>query len=388
MNATATASTGVKELDDALGGLFWGDNVVWEIEDGESLDPFVDALVGVRTQFSNAAFVTLTEEPGAIRAAHPGFDVLDARAGTRLAQPGPLLTAARAFAQQAPHTLLVFDSLDAMSEQWDRGTAQKFFMRACPTLLDLWAIAYWSLTPGRHSPLLRQAVDAITQCVVVIGDGRLRIAKAEGRPSGVQGSVFRWRQEADGGVWERAPAAARLGVALRALRIQRHLSQAELAQVAGVSASAISQVERGRRGFSLDTLLTLTARLNITLDELLRGEIALGYRLARRTEPDDSRDRLLSLLDDPQAGLRTSVSRLAPGKGTIPRSRHDGIELIAVAAGLVQVVLPTGRPVLRQGEVLLAEWSGVTSWHNVGDRDAVVFWVLRDDVGPSHLQPT
>jgi hypothetical protein len=102
MNATATASTGVEQLDDALGGLFWGDNVVWEIEDGESLDPFVDALVAVRAQFSNAAFVTLTEEPGAIRAAHPGFDVLDARAGTQLARPGPLLTAARAFAQRRP----------------------------------------------------------------------------------------------------------------------------------------------------------------------------------------------------------------------------------------------------------------------------------------------
>jgi transcriptional regulator with XRE-family HTH domain len=272
-----------------------------------------------------------------------------------------------------------------MSERWNRRTAQRFFTRACPTLLHLWAIAYWSLTPGRHSPLLRQAVDAITQCVVVIGEDRLRIAKAEGRPPGVQGSVFRRRHGADGGGWEPAPAAARLGVALRALRIQRHLSQAELAQVAGVSASAISQVERGRRGLSLDTLLTLTARLNITLDELLRGEIARGYRLARRTEPDDSRDRLLTLLDDPQAGVRASLSHLAPGKGVIPPVGHDGIELIAVASGLVQVVLPTGRPVLRQGEVLLAESSGVTSWHNVGERDALVFWVLRDDVGTSHL---
>ena len=387
MNATAMASTGVEQLDDALGGLFWGDNVVWEIEDGESLDPFVDALAGVRAQFSNAAFVTLTEEPAAIRAAYPGFDVLDARAGTRLAQPGPLLTGARAFAQETPRTLLVFDSLDAMSERWGRRTAQRFFTRACPTLLDSWAIAYWSLTPGRHSPLLRQAVDAITQCVVVIGDDRLRIAKAEGRPPGVQGSVFRRRHEARGDGWEPAPVAVRLGVALRALRIQRHLSQAELAQVAGVSASAISQVERGRRGLSLDTLLTLTARLNITLDELLRGEIARGYRLARRAEPEDSRDRLLSLLDDPQAGLRAHLSHLAPGKGTFPRATHDGIELIAVASGLVQVVLPTGRPVLRQGEVLLAESCGVTSWHNVGDRDALVFWVLRDDVASPQLQP-
>ena len=55
-----------------------------------------------------------------------------------------------------------------------------------------------------------------------------------------------------------------------------------------------------------------------------------------------------------------------------------------MAAGLVQVLLATGRPVLRQGEVLLAEGSAVRSFRNVGDRDALVFRVVRDDVGPSN----
>ena len=29
--AMAAATTGIRELDDALGGLYWGDNVVWEV---------------------------------------------------------------------------------------------------------------------------------------------------------------------------------------------------------------------------------------------------------------------------------------------------------------------------------------------------------------------
>ena len=62
---------------------------------------------------------------------------------------------------------------------------------------------------------------------------------------------------------------------------------------------------------------------------------------------------------------------------------HNGVELVAVAAGLVQVILPTGRPVLRQGEALLVEWSGVSGWRNVGEEDALIFWILRDDPGPS-----
>jgi transcriptional regulator with XRE-family HTH domain len=381
----AIASTGVSELDAALGGLFWGDNVVWELEEGgSSLDPFVTAVMSAREQFSGVLFVKLEGDPERVRAAYPDVEVLDARVGGAHAieNAGELLIAVRERLQRAPRALVVFDSLDALSDRWGHGIAQRFFTRACPLVLGLWSVGYWSLTPGRHSAQLRQAVDAATQCVVVLTAGRLRIAKAEGRPQGVQGSVLRVRSNGRRTELEPAPTAARLGAALRAVRIQRHLSQGELARLAGVSPSAISQAERGRRGLALDTLLDLTSRLDMTIDELLRGEIALGYRLARRTRRDDAAARLFALLDDRRVGLRARLSCLSPGQSVRVREAHEGVELVAVAAGLVQVVLPTGRPVLRQGEALLVEWSGVTGWSNVGDHDALVFWVLRDELGP------
>jgi transcriptional regulator with XRE-family HTH domain len=380
-----TASTGVTELDAALGGLFWGDNVVWELEEGgSSLAPFVTALMRAREQFSRILFVRLEGDPEQLRAIYPDVDVLDARVGgaDAIENAGELLIAVRERLQRAPRALVVFDSLDALSDRWGHGIARRFFTRACPLVLGLWSVGYWSLTPGRHSAQLRQAVDAATQCVVVLTAGRLRIAKAEGRPQGVQGSVFHVRTDGRRTELEPAPTAARLGAALRAVRIQRHLSQGELARLAGVSASAISQAERGRRGLALDTLLDLTSRLDMTIDELLRGEIALGYRLARRTRRDDAAARLAPLLDDRRVGLRARLSCLSPGQSVRAPEAHEGVELIAVAAGLVQIVLPTGRPVLRQGEALLVEWSGVTGWCNVGDHDALVFWVLRDELGP------
>jgi transcriptional regulator with XRE-family HTH domain len=379
-----TASTGVTELDAALGGLFWGDNVVWELEEGgSSLPPFITALMRAREQFSRVVFVKLEGDLEQLRAIYPDVDVLDARVGgaDAIENAGELLIAVRECLQRAPRALVVFDSLDALSDRWGHGIARRFFTRACPLVLGLWSVGYWSLTPGRHSAQLRQAVDAATQCVVVLTAGRLRIAKAEGRPQGVQGSVFHVRTDGRRTELEPAPTAARLGAALRAVRIQRHLSQGELARLAGVSASAISQAERGRRGLALDTLLDLTSRLDMTIDELLRGEIALGYRLARRTRRDDAAARLAPLLDDRRVGLRARLSCLSPGQSVRAPEAHEGVELIAVAAGLVQIVLPTGRPVLRQGEALLVEWSGVTGWSNVGDHDALVFWVLRDELG-------
>ena len=377
-----TASTGVDGLDRALGRLFRGDNVVWELERRASLQPFAEALLGVREQFDVVLLVTVREDPAPARAAHPGIEVLDARPGSGVETPEALLRRLRERIGRTSHALVLVESVDALADRWGGDDpARRLFARACPMLLGLGAIAYWSLTPGRHAARLRQAIDAVTQCVLVLGGDRLRVAKAEGRPHGVQGSVLHIRRDGARLVLEPAPTAARLGAALRAIRIQRHLSQGEIAALAGVSASAISQAERGRRGLSLDTLLDLTASLDITIDELLRGGIASGYRLSRNGNGHGPA-RLSTLLDDREAGLRARVSRLTAHESVRVPDDHGGVELVAVAAGLVQVILATGRPVLRRGETLLADGSAVSGWRNVGDDDAMVFWILRDEVSP------
>ena len=46
-----TASSGIPELDRALGGLFWGDNVVWEFEAVDDRRPFWDAIAGTAPTF-------------------------------------------------------------------------------------------------------------------------------------------------------------------------------------------------------------------------------------------------------------------------------------------------------------------------------------------------
>lgn len=374
-----TASTGIAELDLSLGGLFWGDNVVWEIEENGSPDPFFHAIAERAGDYRYAGYVTLSRSPKEIETLYPGLHVVDATPGSSLAQPGPLLTEIRRACVDVERDLILFDPLEAMAERWGVETALRFFTRSCPMLLELGAIAYWSLATGALPQSARREVEEVTQCVIVVGDDRLRIAKAEGRPFGVQGSVFRYRLENGSPALSRAPAAARLGSALRAIRLQRHISQSELARLAGVSPSAVSQAERGQRGLSLETLLDLTGRLGITLDELLRGEVAPGYRLARRHHPRQSADgKPLPLLDDPEAGLRAYLLRMPPRSSSELSFAHKGVELVAVGSGLVQVVLPTGRPVLRQGEALLAERSGISSCRNIGDREALVFWILRD----------
>ena len=375
-----TATTGLPELDAALGGLFWGDNVVWEAEDADSLEPFFGALVQSRPRYDFAAWVTLTRSPEELQERYPGFEVIDARPESDLAQPGALIQAVRQACSSRLHDLVIFDGLEPMSERWGAKTAQRFFTLSCPLLLELGAIAYWSLAPTAHPQAMLREIHGVTQCVVVLQDGRMRVAKAEGRPPGIEGSVFRYRVEDGAPVLAAAPAAARLGTALKAVRTTRGLSQSALARLAGVSPSAISQAERGQRGLSLDTLLDLSAKLNVTLDELLRGDVVPGYRIVRRDDPwTGSAGGPHPLLDDPRAGIRAYVLRLGPGESATPSIAHKGVELVTVASGLVQVQLTGGQPVLRGGEALLAESSRIEGWRNLSDREALVFWILRDD---------
>jgi transcriptional regulator with XRE-family HTH domain len=373
------ASTGVADLDRALHGLYWGDNVVFEPDSTDTAQPFFAAVAEHSEAYDHAAYVTLTLDPEIIHRDYPSLGVIDARPDTPLAEAGALLNEVRRRSKPQARTLLLFDPLDDMAARWGTDMARRFFTRCCPLLLEVGAIAYWSLSQGERFEPLRRDVEDVTQCVLVVRDGRLRIAKAEGRPVGVQGSVYHYRLADGKPELTQAPAAARLGGALRAVRMQRQLSQAQLAALADVSASAISQAERGQRGLSLETLLTLTANLHITVDELLRGHVSPGYRLGRRDDPAATPTGTpIPLLDDPEAGLRAYLVRLAPGATATPNIDHKGTELVAVVGGLVQVQLTSGRPVLRQGEALLADRSSIRGWRNIAQRPAALFWVIRD----------
>ena len=171
------ASTGIAELDHALGGLFWGDNVVFEVTDPPGAQPFYRAVAAVEDRYDQRLYVTLSHEPTEVR----GFDVIHAGPGSELAQPAPVLRAIVDRCRRSERNLVLFEAMQTMIERWGADVTVQFFAHCCPQLLDLGAIAYWSVPSGHLYPGLRRTIEEITQCVLVVGDSRLRIAKAEGR---------------------------------------------------------------------------------------------------------------------------------------------------------------------------------------------------------------
>lgn len=63
-----------------------------------------------------------------------------------------------------------------------------------------------------------------------------------------------------------------LGIRIALLRIEKGLSQAELAKRLCISASAVGMYEQGRRMPSLDLVVRLAREFGVTTDYLLTGD--------------------------------------------------------------------------------------------------------------------
>jgi quercetin dioxygenase-like cupin family protein len=123
--------------------------------------------------------------------------------------------------------------------------------------------------------------------------------------------------------------------------------------------------------------MLLSERLSMGVDDLLASAPAGGYVLARR--PRTVGEGTTALLDDPKAGLRAYLVRLAPGASGAPEFLHKGAELVLVASGLVQLTIGTDTPVMRAGDAALATTVAVSGWRNLLNSPALLFWVVRDD---------
>ena len=72
---------------------------------------------------------------------------------------------------------------------------------------------------------------------------------------------------------------AEIGRYLAELRVERGLSQRELAEHVGIDKSAMSRVEAGARGLAVDELTAAAEFFGKTVDEILRkDEIAFAFR--------------------------------------------------------------------------------------------------------------
>src|SRR5262249_44787355 len=121
--------------------------------------------------------------------------------------------------------------------------------------------------------------------------------------------------------------------------------------------------------------------LGITIDDLLHGGGPDVYRIGRR--PDDPHrhsEQIMTLLANAGSGLKIDLVHIGPREAARPLAQTDGTGIVAVGAGLVAVEVGGLTPALRVGEVLVAPAGRIEAWRNIGQTEAMLFWMVQPPI--------
>jgi transcriptional regulator with XRE-family HTH domain len=169
------------------------------------------------------------------------------------------------------------------------------------------------------------------------------------------------------------------------LRETHGLSLRELADRSGVSATTLSQVERGESSPTLAVASRIAAGLELTLSQLLRLDEAPHVVVVRRTQRRRTRrdGHRFEELTPPLPGGRAAVSihtlkpRAVTGQAGDPPLHEPGSrETAVVQSGALALVLGPQRYVLAEGDAVTFDADLPHHLENPGDTEAVFLAVV------------
>ncbi|MEW5735166.1 MAG: helix-turn-helix domain-containing protein [Thermodesulfobacteriota bacterium] len=425
-------TSGLSRLDQILGGLFIGDNVVWYDESGSLAAAFWLRFVSQSLEAKRPViFISFDRSPKNL------FERLGAMGRNKLLTVLDCFTNGKGrgsetflkFIEHAPEDVrdrilrvenpaditefndklygvhaklsgdvrLVFESLTGMEEVWGGEEAvQHFYTHSCPRLYDLNTVAYWVMERGAHSRRIRALINQIAQVAISLairrGTSTLTVIKAEGRePLAVQEPhryVTRGREILFPG--EKDPAdQENLGSRIKMLRVKRGFSQAELAKHVGVTPSTISQVESNTIYPSIPGLLKMAEVMNVEPGFFFSGAAA-GKPLAVHKRSNASAVRIagagregitaeqLTPMDF-SGHAQPHIIELAPGADLAGHFfTHKGDEMGLLLEGKLSLHFEDSEEMVEAGDLVYLTRNTPKRWVNVGDRPARLFWTLLD----------
>ncbi len=142
-----------------------------------------------------------------------------------------------------------------------------------------------------------------------------------------------------------------VGPRLRALRLQRGATLADLAGVTGISVSTLSRLESGQRRPTLELLLPLARAHAVALDELVDAPPTGDPRL--RLQPVQRNGMTVIPLSRRPGGVQAWKLVYPPRwPGVEPEPQvHEGYEWLYVLSGQLRLLLGHSTVELRAGEV-------------------------------------
>lgn len=369
-------STGVPAIDELLDGVRVGDNLVLLGQGRKGTDAIVGRFVatpGDRQLVICSSAGHWQELPASVtRIDWSQFEGVDeARAAVTAADLAV-----------GGDSLFVFDDLTAVQAAWGSAAALELFLWACPRLFRRRSVALWVLEADRHDASFLRQLTAVTQVVVDVVDSEesisLTVRKADGRAASTvgRGATLDGQSLEEVRRWDERHET--LGALIRAERGTRGVGQAQLARRVGISPSALSQLERGVRGVSADTITRIWEALGVPFGPA--QDANRGHRIVRRSAlPAPQTVAGLTtqqLIADEQVGQLWDVT-ISPGASGRTAPFHvKSAELVTVTSGVVELEVAGQPTTLHEGDSLLLTTDLVSGWANPAQADARLRWMI------------
>lgn len=177
-------------------------------------------------------------------------------------------------------------------------------------------------------------------------------------------------------------AKATLGAKLRNLREERGISQRELARLAGVSANAISLIEREENSPSVSTLQSLAESLSVKMGYFFEEESPESVLQIKSSQlaAIQSQGTSIQGLGKRLRGqeLEPFYITLQPGAGSGERQViHSGHEFVFCITGKIEYLIDGETYWLEAGDFLIFEASLPHLWRNRSEVEAQILLILQ-----------
>ena len=177
------------------------------------------------------------------------------------------------------------------------------------------------------------------------------------------------------------------GTRLRELRTSRRLSMRDLAELSGVSASYISQIENGRANASLQTLRNLASAFGVAWVDFFQAPPARGRVLRKADRPviPGPGTRHHSITQPPLLDVEVTVTEYEPGAvvGDEDYVHGDSHEVFVVLSGRFVFRLDDQDFEMTEGDSIELRTSVPHMLTNVGPGVGEGLWVVTPPSRPS-----
>ncbi len=180
-----------------------------------------------------------------------------------------------------------------------------------------------------------------------------------------------------------------LGRRLKRRRLEQNLTLKDVELKAKVSATHVSEIERGMTSPTVGALCKIAGALGTEPSYFLRRDayprISVVRKGARRVFGFDSWGARIHCLSDGtrRAGMSFLELELAPGiSHDLEPITHTGEEFVHILKGVVEAHIGADRHLLKEGDSVHFHSDEPHTIRNIGDGPARVLWVARP---PLHL---